>query len=203
PYQTRPAATTTTTATTTPTPTPTPAFPHGASDCNPPRREAGLTAGHNVGRQLMRVSSRIDGSICGAILFLHRPSLSSNRSAAAATFPVSAHNPGRGPAQSSHSGYKARRSISTVTSTPRPASSVLSLPALRVAHARFGSSPRPSLPAARVNHTAAALEPPLDFDIDDNGDPPDSINQSRSSKPNRGRNLSKKELLALIDPYDD
>jgi pentatricopeptide repeat protein len=54
-----------------------------------------------------------------------------------------------------------------------------------------------------VNHTAAALEPPLDFDIDDNGDLPDSINQSRSSKPNRGRNLSKKELLALIDPYDD
>ncbi|KAK4157659.1 hypothetical protein C8A00DRAFT_29341 [Chaetomidium leptoderma] len=160
----------------------------------------------------MRVSSRIDGSICGAILFLHRPSLSSNRSAAAASFPAPVHSPGGGPARSFHSGCTVRRSTSTSTATPRSRPSVpqrrplLTLPALRVSHTRVGSSPGPSTSATRVNHTAALAESPFDSEFDDNDAPApqDSLDdpQSPLRKPRRRLSFSKKELLALIDPYD-
>ncbi|KAH6851119.1 hypothetical protein B0I37DRAFT_128865 [Chaetomium sp. MPI-CAGE-AT-0009] len=155
----------------------------------------------------MRVSSRIDGSICGAILFLHRPSLSSNRSAAATSLPVLTHNPGRGPVQGSYSGYTSRRSIGTAThrsrSSPPRRRPLLTLPALRVSHTRFGSPSRPSIPASRVNHTAACAEPPSGLEFDDDGPPHESpIARPPSPQLRSRRSFSKKELLALIDPYD-
>jgi pentatricopeptide repeat protein len=159
----------------------------------------------------MRISSRIDGSICGAILFLHRPSLSSNRSAAATSLPVFAHSPGGGPAQGFHSGCTPRRTIGTTA--PRSRSSVprrrplLTLPVLRVSRTRLGSPSGPSIPASRVNHTAAVSEPPLEpftgpeFDDDIPPDEPTTPNPpSPQSRPRRS--FPKKELLALIDPYD-
>ncbi|KAG7285417.1 hypothetical protein NEMBOFW57_010044 [Staphylotrichum longicolle] len=150
----------------------------------------------------MRVSSRIDGSICGAILFLHRPSLSSNRSAAAAPLPSAAYSPGGGPAQSLHGGCTARRSISTGTPSPSlpPRRPLLTLPALRTSSTRLATSLRPSVPASRVNHSAAAAEPPSDPEYGDHDPPPDS---PRSRKTKQLRTFSKKELLSLIEPYDD
>ncbi|KAK3297844.1 uncharacterized protein B0H64DRAFT_339845 [Chaetomium fimeti] len=156
----------------------------------------------------MRVSSRIDGSICGAIHFLHRPSLSSNRSAAATSLPVFTHSPGGGPVQDFHSGYTPRRrSISTAT--PRSRSSLprrrplLTLPALRVSHTRLGSPSRPSIPVSRVNHTAAAAEPPSGVEFDDDEPPPEfPITPPPSPQSRPRRSFSKKELLALVGPYD-
>ena len=170
----------------------------------------------------MRVSSRIDGSICGAILFLHRPSLSPSlslsktRSAAAAPVPATVYSPAGGPVQSLHSGCSAtRRGISTCRHTPSSASTprrpLLALPALRASSTRFATSPRPSAPGTRVSHAAAAADPNFfDPDFDDYGDLPDNPPQTPalpprrpSATPKRRPILSKQELLALLDPYDD
>ncbi|KAK4032578.1 hypothetical protein C8A01DRAFT_40983 [Parachaetomium inaequale] len=158
----------------------------------------------------MRVSSRIDGSICGALFFLHRPSLSSNRSAAAASAPPAAHSPGGGPAQGGHGGCTVgRRSFSTAAPRPRPPvpqrRPLLTLPALRVSSTRLSSPLRPSIPvpAARVNHTATAAESPFDPELDDD-EPPHEPSTTRPPSPTRKRprTFSQKALLALLDPYD-
>ncbi|SPQ20425.1 760b23b5-c823-418e-9569-6634540f5c69 [Thermothielavioides terrestris] len=144
----------------------------------------------------MRVSSRIDGSICGAILSLHRPSLSlfssSNRSAAAASFSAgSTHNSlSEGPRRSAHRRY-------TVCSVRRRP--LLALPSLRFStDTRSRRSPGPSIPPTRENHTAAAAEEDLEPEFD--GD--DTVQNSAPRKPRRLRSFTKKELLALVDDYD-
>ncbi|KAK4242202.1 hypothetical protein C8A03DRAFT_11586 [Achaetomium macrosporum] len=154
----------------------------------------------------MRASSRIDGSICGAILSLHRPSLSSNRFAAATARVLYVYRPSREPAQSPDGSCTSRRSISTEhrgSSSPVPPSHpLLAIPALRTSSTRFSGSPGPSISGTRVNHTAAAAEP--DFDPKINGDDASghSRPQSPSRRPKRLRSFTKKELLDLIDDYD-
>ncbi|KAL2135920.1 hypothetical protein VTI74DRAFT_6303 [Chaetomium olivicolor] len=159
----------------------------------------------------MRVSSRIDGSICGALFSFTRPSLSSNRSAAATLLPVPPHNFGGGPVQSSHNGHTATRCFNTRTGTPTPRPSsyrrrpLLTPPTLRTSHVRLDSSLGPSILATRVNHTAAAAEPDPepDFEDFDDNDPPQHSPPKPPSRRSRRRSFTKKELLALIDPYDD
>ncbi|KAL2195977.1 hypothetical protein P885DRAFT_70113 [Corynascus similis CBS 632.67] len=156
----------------------------------------------------MRVSSRIDGSICGAILLLHRPSLSSNRSAAAASLPTSAHRHGRGPVQGFHSGCTLERSVTTAAtaatasscraSAPQRHSSLSFLPAPRVSTTRSGSILNPSVPTTRANHSVTVAEHPPDSDPDNNH----PQTQSPSAKLKRRSNYTQKELLALLDPYD-
>ncbi|KAK4122810.1 hypothetical protein N657DRAFT_646565 [Parathielavia appendiculata] len=162
----------------------------------------------------MRVPSRIDGSICGAILFLHRPSLSSNRSAAT-SIPGCLHSPGGGPVQSSHGACAVGRqtvcnSSDTATSRPRLAAPqrrpLLSLPVLRISHTRFGSSSGPSIPAIRSNHSVAVAESSPVHDLDNYDIPDDAplgTPDPRSPRPPKRRpSFSKKELLALLDYYD-
>ncbi|KAJ4306750.1 hypothetical protein N0V88_000117 [Collariella sp. IMI 366227] len=160
----------------------------------------------------MRVSSRIDGSICGALFFTHRPSLSSNRSAAAALLPASLHNLGGGPAQNLNTGpsHSISRAFTTGIGTPAslclsPRRPLLAHRTARTSHIRLDSSLRPSILATRVNHTAAAVEPHLDLELDDYDD--NGRSQNSPPKPpfrrRRRRSFSKKELLALVEPYDD
>ncbi|KAL2263716.1 hypothetical protein VTK26DRAFT_5472 [Humicola hyalothermophila] len=183
----------------------------------------------------MRASSRIDGSICGAILVLHRPSLSSNWSAAASpAFSLCLHSRGGGPVPSSPGCRVTRRSLSSRNPTslapPRRPS--------RSAAVCSTSSPGPSVSAASVYHTAIAARefaPVSDFDFEYSAQiprepepgaghaardpaaeperepseappepPPQSPSPPPSSKPKeRPRSLTKEELLALVDPYDD
>lgn len=188
----------------------------------------------------MRASSRIDGSICGAILVLHRPSLSSNWSAAATpAFSIFLYNRGGGPVRSSRGCILARRSVSNgkPTSLVPPRRPLLSVPIGST------SSPGPSVSAASVYHTAIAAKevaPDSDLDFDysthiphehepeiDFGyasrvpfsepqslesrpsqkhskPPPQLPSQPPSPKPKAQRpSLTKVELLALVDPYDD
>ncbi|AEO61487.1 hypothetical protein MYCTH_2311680 [Thermothelomyces thermophilus ATCC 42464] len=179
----------------------------------------------------MRVSSRIDGSICGAILFLHRPSLSSNRSAAAASLPTSAHSLGGGPVQGFRGGCCTawRRPITFLASSSRSLApqhrSGLNPSTPRVSTTTpLGSLPRPSIiPEAtattttstttRANHTAAAAETSPDLELDDDNDNNNNNNnnnkadppqpQSPPAKLKRRPSYTQKELLALVDPYDD
>ncbi|KAK4101969.1 hypothetical protein N658DRAFT_495908 [Parathielavia hyrcaniae] len=143
----------------------------------------------------MRVPSRIDGSICGAILFLHRPSLSSNRSAAAASIPRCLHSSGRGSVQSSHCLRAARQqSISTRSNTAR------------LSHTSFGSSSGPSIPATRLHYSAAVAESAPVHELDDHDVPNDAPRRTRDPRspraPKRRPSFTKKELLALLDDYD-
>ncbi|KAK4189856.1 hypothetical protein QBC35DRAFT_491955 [Podospora australis] len=145
----------------------------------------------------MRISSRIDGSICGAILFLHRPasSRSSTSWSAALGFPVSigpCYSNSGGPERRYHSYRTTRHDRHTTTSSlsshqhhqqPRP---LLPVPALRNVYSiRFESS----TPGSCRNHTAAALR-----ELDSETEP--------EPKPRRPSPLSKERLLALVDAYD-
>jgi pentatricopeptide repeat protein len=137
---------------------------------------------------------------------LHRPSLSSNRFAAANTRAVSVYRSGLEPAQSPDGGCTPRRSTSTGNSglsspvpQPRPP---LAIPAIRTSSTGFGGSPGPSISGARVSHTATAAEPDFDPEIDDDDASGHSRSQSPSRRPKRLRNYTKKELLELIDDYD-
>ncbi|KAK3304124.1 uncharacterized protein B0T15DRAFT_485868 [Chaetomium strumarium] len=159
----------------------------------------------DVSPLMMVEESRFDGSICGAILSLHRPSLSSNRFAAANTLAVSVSRPGLEPAQSPDGSCTPRRSISTGNSglsSPIPQPRPLSIPALRTSSTGFGSSPGPSISGTRVSHTATAAEPDFDPEIHDDDASRHSRSQSPSRRPKPLRNYTKKELLDLIDDYD-
>lgn len=135
----------------------------------------------------MRASSRIDGSICGAIRTLHRPSLSSTWSAAATSFPAACTY--------SHAGGPAAR----------PRRPLPTAPALRISSIRSGSSAGPSVPPARPSCTAAATAPPAS-DVED-ASPGRQRSSSKSKKKPKPRpkprdSLTEEELLALVDPYD-
>ncbi|KAK3899600.1 hypothetical protein C8A05DRAFT_17983 [Staphylotrichum tortipilum] len=149
----------------------------------------------------MRVSSRIDGSKCGAILLLHRPSLSSsNRSAAIAA--SSLHSSPRNYHQIRHyHSHHHHHHPNTI-----PSSSFDNFPA---------PSSLPSPSALRESCTAAAAaeeeeDPAFDLDSADHDaapapsgahDPPGPPSLRRPRK--RRNTLSKKTLRALVDPHRD
>jgi pentatricopeptide repeat protein len=80
------------------------------------------------------------------------------------------------------------------------------LPPLHVSRSCFGSSHGPSIPTARVNHTAAAAV--ADFEPEPEPDSHDASTSAPSDRPaprarRRSQKLSKQELLSLVDAYDD
>ncbi|KXX73653.1 hypothetical protein MMYC01_209522 [Madurella mycetomatis] len=149
----------------------------------------------------MRAYSRIDGSICGAILTLHRPSLSSNWSAAAAPLLACTYSHGGGPASGFRGGCVAARSIGAGSSqsTVRLRRPLWTGPPLRVSSARDANSSGPSVSPVRGHHTAAATAPvPESEDAHPEQNPP-----TKPPKEPRVRDsLTEEELLALVDPYD-
>ncbi|KAK4173540.1 hypothetical protein QBC36DRAFT_335581 [Triangularia setosa] len=153
----------------------------------------------------MKVSRRIDGSICGAILFLHRPSSSSSTSSTwqwqtSVTTSSAYHNHGGGSGRGCHH-YHHR--------STRQLHYSLTAPTLRrFSTIRFWSSFRPSFVRLAKSNTVARATTP---------EPP-SNDTSSSSHPEREPEPehsyppppppppppghSKEELLALVDPYD-
>ncbi|KAK3314649.1 hypothetical protein B0H66DRAFT_501139 [Apodospora peruviana] len=134
----------------------------------------------------MKVSSRIDGSICGAIL-LHRPSWTSVLLATASA--------------RTRTDTATRRYHSTTTPTGRSPSRrcpylrrpLLTVPVLlRRSSIHNGSFFRPSLPASCTNHTATGIKEP-----DATDDAPRPPPAPAPTKPM----LSKPEILALVDSY--
>lgn len=171
----------------------------------------------------MRVSSRFDGSICGAILCWHRPLLSSSCTAAAAASATAAavparyayrrHSLGGGPAW----GSQQRRCFSrpntgsgkapSPLSPPRPR---LSVQALCTPGSRAGSPSAPSTSSVRPNHAAAAASEPghepgsdLEHAAQDAESELSEPPRPSAPKPKSRPPLTKKELLELVDPYDD
>lgn len=135
----------------------------------------------------MRVSSRIDGSKCGAILLLHRPSLSSSSRSAAAIGTHARHSsPRHHHIHHHHLSTVGRCSSSTLTcpsppsspsttsssSIPRPQHPLLALPVLRITNtatsSRFANFPaassHPSSHAPRESCTAAAAAAAIEED---------------------------------------
>ncbi|KAL2024143.1 hypothetical protein VTK56DRAFT_9923 [Thermocarpiscus australiensis] len=158
----------------------------------------------------MRFSSRIDGSICGAILFWHRPSLSSHWSAAATPLPACGYSRGGGPAQSFRGGCTIGRSVGAGKSKTRahhPCRPLFTVSAPSISCIRSGSRPGPSRTPQRWSHTAAATETGPDPEFDDtDSTPPQEPSPAPShshSPPRQPKPLTKEELLALVSPYDN
>ncbi|KAK0732684.1 hypothetical protein B0T21DRAFT_369473 [Apiosordaria backusii] len=171
--------------------------------------EVGLTAGHHVGRQPMKVSRRIDGSICGAILFLHRPSSSTSSTWPAAlntSVPYCAYyNHGGGSGRGYHHRSTRPDRTSRPSATP-PLRYSLTVPTLRkFSTIRFWSSFRPSFACLTKNNTTSATarahtpEPIVDTSSLYSPEPEPKA-ESEPAHPPPGH--SKEDLLALVDPYD-
>ncbi|KAK3941747.1 hypothetical protein QBC46DRAFT_381894 [Diplogelasinospora grovesii] len=170
----------------------------------------------------MRVSSRIDGSICGAIFHLHRPSLL-HSSAAAAVSGRRGTSPCRYNIVSSHGGGCFTRDFhgSCTVSGARPQghirrsrgarrSLLTTLPALPPTNIHDGAFFRPTIPTTCENHTAAAVvpditpEPPPSSQADAPAahDAFEILTRPPPPRKPRGNLWSKDELLALVEPYD-
>ncbi|KAK3344315.1 hypothetical protein B0T25DRAFT_556698 [Lasiosphaeria hispida] len=147
----------------------------------------------------MKVSSRIDGSICGAIFL---PRLSSNWPAALVVARA-------GPSLYSYGG--GRFYCGSCCARHRGGSSLrrqlIAAPVLQKANIHDGTFFHPSIPPSGYckNHTVAAPAPPLEPDTEpqlelDLGDAIVRPQQRRLRRP--PLSLTKTELLALVEPYD-
>ncbi|KAK4204681.1 hypothetical protein QBC40DRAFT_345169 [Triangularia verruculosa] len=144
----------------------------------------------------MKVSRRIDGSICGAILFLHRPSSSKSTSSTWQwqTFSLQSYNHGGG------SGFWGYRRCSATA--PPLHYSLTTVPTLRrFSTMRFWSSFRPSLACLTKSSAAArANSPDLPSDETSASAAELQLPQHEPVHPTPGH--TKEEILALVDPYD-
>lgn len=140
----------------------------------------------------MKVSRRIDGSICGAILFLHRPSSSTSSTWQWQTNIL--------PACYNHGGGSGRGFLNHHHRSTAPLHYALTLPTLRrFSTIRFWSSFRPSLAYLAKSNTARATPPaPAKDETSPLCSEPDPGSETVHPPPGH----SKEELLALVDPYD-
>ncbi|KAK0674407.1 hypothetical protein QBC41DRAFT_360840 [Cercophora samala] len=151
----------------------------------------------------MKVSRRIDGSICGAILFLHRPSSSTSSTWQWQTTKIPAYyNHGGGSGKGCHYYHQQQQHHHHHHRSTRHLQNALTLPTIRrFSTIRFWSSFRPSLAYLAKGNTARAATPA----------PPNDEMSYRDLEPEpepepeqapRPPGHSQKELLALVDPYD-